>query len=99
MRRPKMRSAPHGEAKMASAFMRASYRRRPTVSVAGGNAGAQRLLERRDARVERVDLLAQANELLVGRREDDGWRRRGSADRRKRHRPLGPKRPGHGKDE
>src|SRR6476620_9212824 len=74
MRSPKMTRAPQGDAKMASAFMRESYREQPVRSVVARNAGPLRLLERRDACVERIDLLAQASDFLVRCR---GRRRRG----------------------
>src|SRR4029079_10789647 len=96
MRSPKMTSAPQGDAKMASAFMRENYRERPVRSVRDRNAGAQRLLERRDACVERTDLLAQASDFLVRCR---GRRRRRSVDRGQGHCPLGPERLGHGEHE
>src|SRR5580765_2317074 len=67
IRRPKMTSAPQGEAKMASAFMRENYRRRPKRSVVSRYARSQRLLERRDARVEVVDLHPQASDFSVRR--------------------------------
>src|SRR4029078_6330303 len=64
MRSPKMTSAPQGDAKMASAFMRENYRERPVRSVVARNAGAQRLLEGRDACVGRTDLPGQGRDFL-----------------------------------